>query len=114
MQDVEDAFVDRHSGAEREDQHGDDEAPEIELAAVAERMEPVGRPLRLPPTPHQQQLVGRIDDAVHAFGQHRRRAGDRRRDEFRSGNPKVRRKRDDECPGAGRVLTAAISDDACA
>ena len=45
VRDVDDAFVDRHSGAEREHQHRDDEAPEIELAAVAERVELVGRPL---------------------------------------------------------------------
>ena len=37
--DVDDAFVDRHAGAEREHQDGDDEAPEIELAAVAERVD---------------------------------------------------------------------------
>ena len=36
---MDDAFVDRHAGAEREHQHGDDEAPEIELAAVTERDE---------------------------------------------------------------------------
>ena len=95
------AFVHRHSGAEREHQHRDHEAPEIELAAVAERMEVVGRPLRRAAAPHQQQLVGGIDDAVHALGQHRRGAGDRGRDELGRGDAEVRQQRDDQRPRAG-------------
>ena len=43
MRDVDDALVDRDAGAEREHQHRDDEAPEVELAAVAERVVLVGR-----------------------------------------------------------------------
>ena len=47
VSDVQDAFVNRHACAEREDQHGDDEAPEIELAAVTERVQLVGGAFRL-------------------------------------------------------------------
>ena len=101
--DVDDAFVDRHARAEREDQHRDDEAPEIKLAPVTEGMKLVGRPLRRAAAPHQQQLVGRIDHAVNAFGEHRRRAGDRRRDELRDGDAEVGEQRDDERPRRGRV-----------
>ncbi len=103
MGDVDDAFVDRNARAKRKDEHGDDEAPEIELAAVAEGMELVGRALGCTAAPHQQQLVGRIDDAVHAFGQHRRGTGDRGRDELRHGDAEVRQKRDDERPRTGGV-----------
>src|SRR5437868_633408 len=35
---VRDALVDRDTGAEREDQQRDDEAPEVKLASIAERM----------------------------------------------------------------------------
>ena len=39
MPDVDDALIDRDSRTEREDQKRDHEAPEIELAAVAEGMD---------------------------------------------------------------------------
>ena len=46
MRDVDDALVDRNSGAKGKHEHRDHEAPEVEFAAVAERVKPVGRPLR--------------------------------------------------------------------
>jgi hypothetical protein len=79
---VDDALVDRYPGTEREDEDRDDEAPEVEFAAVSEGVIFVGRLARLAAPPHQKQLIGRIDDAVDTLGQHRRRAGDRRRGEL--------------------------------
>src|SRR5205085_8449957 len=80
---------------------GDDEAPEIELPPVAEWVELVRRTLGCPAAPHQQQLVGRIDDAVNAFGQHCRGTRDGCRDELGDCDPEVRQKRDDQSPRAG-------------
>jgi Co/Zn/Cd efflux system component len=42
---VQDTFVDRYARARGEDQQRDDEAPEIDLAPVSQRMEFIGRPL---------------------------------------------------------------------
>src|SRR5438270_1050911 len=103
MSNVDDAFIHRHAGAEREHEHGDDEAPEIELAAVTERVQLVGGAFRLTAAPHQQQLVDRIYHAVNALGQHRRGTGDRGCDELRYRNAKVRGERDHERPRAGRM-----------
>jgi hypothetical protein len=87
---MEDAFVDRHARAEREHHHRDDETPEIQLAAIAERVGRVGHPAgRLAP-PQKEQLIDAVDEAVNALGQHRRRAGERRRDELQHGNAEVR------------------------
>ena len=43
VEDMDDALVDRDARAEREDEQRDDERPEVDLAALAERMSPVGR-----------------------------------------------------------------------
>ena len=52
---MQDALVDRDAAADAEDQHGDDQAPEVELLAVAERMALVGRPLRQAHADEQEQ-----------------------------------------------------------
>ena len=66
MQDVLDALVDRHAAAEAEDQHGDDQAPEEQFLAVAERM--LGRRLAWLSlrADQQQHAVERIDRRMTA------------------------------------------------
>src|SRR3569833_3406399 len=103
MGDVDDPFVDGNTRAEREYQHRDHEAPEVELAAVAERVVLIGRLLSLAPAPHQQQLIGRIDKTVDALREHRRRPGNRGGDELRNRDSDVRSKRDNERSGTGGV-----------
>ena len=57
-----DALVQRDTGAEREDEQRNDEAPEVELATVAQRVELVGW-LRRPVESIQQENLGAgIDD----------------------------------------------------
>ena len=56
----------------------------------------VGRLARLAAAPHQQQLIGRIDDAVNAFGEHRRRTGNSSGNEFGNRDPEVRQQCDDQ------------------
>ena len=43
-----DPLIDRHATAEPKEQDRDNQAPEIELFAVAERMERIGRPYAAP------------------------------------------------------------------
>jgi hypothetical protein len=96
LEHVDHALVDRDSGAQGKYQNGDDEAPEIELAPVAERVVFVGGLARLAPAPDQEQLVQAVDDAVDPLGQHRRRAGHRRRREFRDRDAEIRREGDQQ------------------
>ena len=72
MQDVLDAFIKGNAGANREHQQRDDEAPEIQFAAVAERMAGVWRLFRLPHAVQQQTLIAGIDHRVDGFAEHRR------------------------------------------
>ena len=77
-----DALVDRYAGADGEDQKRHDEAPEIDLAAMAERVGAVGLGARAAQAVEQQHLVAGVDQRMHAFRQHRGRAGDRGGDEL--------------------------------
>ena len=76
MSDVFHAFVKRQPSADAEDQHSDDQAPEVQLFAVPERMLGRGRPLAQLEAHEQEDAVQRVDRGVDAFGQHRRTARD--------------------------------------
>jgi hypothetical protein len=96
IEDVEDALVDREPRAGREDQDRDDEAPEIKLAPVTERMLLVGRQLAALLAVEQQNLVDAVDHRMDALGQHRRRSAESRRHELGHRNAEVRPERCDE------------------
>ena len=74
--DVGDALVDGHAAADAEDAHGDDEAPEVDLHAVAERVVLVGGPGAPVEAVEEQAAVAGVDDGVDALADHRRAAGD--------------------------------------
>ncbi len=71
-----------HASAQPEDQHGDDQAPEVQLLAVAEGVLRRGRPLAEPDTHEQQYAVERVDGGVDTLGQHGGTAGDPGDDEL--------------------------------
>ena len=73
------AFVNRKHAARREQQQGDDERPEVHVAAVAQRVPRVGRPPRLPQPDQQQHLIGAVRAGVNRLGQQRPRTGEKRR-----------------------------------
>ena len=89
MQQLLHALVDRYAGAHGEQQDGDNEAPEVQLLAVAERVARVGGLARPAHAEQQQALVGRVGYGVQRLRQHRGRAGDRGRHEFRHRNQRV-------------------------
>src|SRR3569623_710816 len=83
------AFIDRHAAAQREDADGDDERPEIQLSAVAERVLRIRRSRgAMQPQPHQQTVAG-VDERMDALGQHRRAAGDEGGDKFANGDADI-------------------------
>ena len=85
-----DSLVDRETGADGEQQHGDRERPEVALTAVSELMGIGGLFCRPFPAEQQQGLVSRVGDRVDALGEHRRGPGDEESDEFRDGDPEIR------------------------
>ena len=87
--DMHPAFIDRHARADREDQDRDDEAPEIQLPPIAERMRLIRRPAAAMLAIEQQQLVEAVDDRMEPLGQHRGRARDRRGDELGDRNAEI-------------------------
>src|SRR5690606_5610448 len=90
---MDDALVEGDAGTERENQQRDDEAPEIELAPMPERMFLVGRPCGSMQAIEQQSAITRIDQRMHAFRQHRRTAGEERSNKFRDRDGEVARQR---------------------
>ncbi|MNI63999.1 hypothetical protein D3C73_1194150 [compost metagenome] len=70
LADVLDAFVGRDAGAGGEYQQGDDEAPEVQLAAVAERVQGVGGLLGTAQAVQQQHFVEGVDQRMHALAEH--------------------------------------------
>ena len=88
----------RHHRAEPEDQHRDDEHPEIELQPMAERMRGIGRPGGAAQPVQQQQLVAAVDRGMHRLAEHRRAAGDRRGDRFAQGDRDIAGERRDDDP----------------
>ena len=76
-------------------QQRDDEAPEVDLAPVAEGMRLVGRPLGAPEAVQEQHLVAGVDERMDAFAEHRGAARDPGGGELRD--------RDQQVAGEGRV-----------
>src|SRR3546814_3756941 len=65
LDDVEPAFVDRYARADREDQDRDDERPEIQFAAIAERVIVIGGLLGAVLAVEQQHLVAAVRSEEH-------------------------------------------------
>jgi hypothetical protein len=86
---VDEAFVHRHAAADGEDHDRDDQRPEIQLLAVAERVCGIRRPAALPHTEEQQTLIAGIDQRMDALRQHRRAPADRRGNELAGGDCEV-------------------------
>src|SRR3546814_14954730 len=66
LDDVEPAFVDRYARADREDLDRDDERPEIQFAAIAERVIVIGGLLGAVLAVEQQHLVAAVYHRMHA------------------------------------------------
>src|SRR5712671_4941699 len=71
IKDVVDALVERDAGAQGEHLQRGDEAPEIELAAMAERVAFVGRKRGAMDAVEQHPLVAGIDQRMDGLAQHR-------------------------------------------
>ena len=94
--DLGDALVDGEGTTEAEQHEGDDEGPEVALAAVAERVRRVGRPPGSLAAEQQQALVPGVGDRVDGLREHRGRAGDDEADELGDGDAGVRQQRGDD------------------
>ena len=100
--DVLDAFVGRNARACSKHQQGDDEAPEVEFAPIAEGMHRIGCLAGTPQAVEQQQFVEGVDQRMHALAEHGRAAGDARGDELGHGDGQVAGKgRIDDKTGTG-------------
>jgi transposase len=95
---VTDSLVQRDAGAERKDEQRNDEAPEIELATVAQRVELVGWLRRPVESIQQENLVAGVDERMNRLARHRRAAGEAARHELRQ--------RDEDVAQQGRVEDA--------
>ena len=96
------ALVQRDARTQGEDQQRDHEAPEIELAAIAQGVHSVGRPGGARDPVEQQQLVDRVDQGMHRLAQHGGRARDGGGHELRGGDQQVAgQRRPDSRIGAG-------------
>ena len=69
------AFVDREQAAHAEEHQRDDEAPEIDRPAVAERVVGRGAAFGLLQAPDQKCLIAAIGERMDRLGEHRGRAG---------------------------------------
>ena len=98
IEDVRDAGHDGHPAAEPEDDHADEQRPEIELVAVTERVVDVGRPSARARAVEQQRAVAGIDERMDGFGEHRGAAGRRRGNELRHRDQQVADECRDNCP----------------
>src|SRR6185369_2538010 len=91
-----DAFVDREQAAHTEQHQGDDEAPEVDRLAAAERMLR-GRPaLALAHAPEQQRLVRAVGERMDRLGEDRRRPGEHRACGLRDRDQEVRAEREQD------------------
>ena len=88
MQNVRHAFEDRHPAANRKNENPDDESPEVELVAVAERVRHAGRSAPAHAEKNQPAIAG-VDERVDPFRQHRRAAGERSGDKLRDRNREI-------------------------
>ena len=69
------ALVQGNTGAQHEHLQRDDEAPEVELAAIAERVAFVGGQHRAVNAIEQHALVAGVDQRMHRLAQHRGASG---------------------------------------
>ncbi len=76
VDDVGDALVDGHPAADGEDADGHDEAPEVDLHAVAERVLLVGGLRAAAQAVVEQDAVAGVHQGVDALGDHGRAAGE--------------------------------------
>jgi hypothetical protein len=82
-------FVEGHSRPKGKHQHSDDEAPEINLAAVPQRVIVIRRPLRAIQTVEKQKRVSGIDNGMDTLAQHSGTARPGGRAELCCGNEKI-------------------------
>src|SRR5690349_1850947 len=90
MNDVRDAFINRHAAAQREDQNRDDERPKVKFFSVTKWMIVIGWLSALPQAEQKQCAIARVDERMNRFREHRRATGKKRRDEFRNRDRQVR------------------------
>ncbi len=91
-----DALEQGEQAAHAEQDQGDDECPEVALAAVPEGMLAVGGPLGAAPTEQQKALVAGIGNGVDALGEQACGAGDEEADELGEGDAGVCQQRGDD------------------
>ena len=70
------ALVEGEHAADAEEDHGDEERPEVDGFAVAERIVRRRRSARLSQAEQQKQLVAAVGERVHRLREHRAGAGD--------------------------------------
>ena len=104
-----DALEDREQAADAEQHERDHERPEVAQRAVAERVHLVGGTARPRAAEHQQALVAGVGERVDRLGEHRRRAGERERDELAQRDAEVREERGDDRPPRAVVHASAPS-----
>ena len=85
MAQVRDPLIDRHAAPQSKQQDSDDQTPEVQLLAPAERMKLVGGLCAAMDAKQQEQFIACIHDRVDRFGEHGRAARDDARREL--GNP---------------------------
>jgi hypothetical protein len=83
------ATEDRDATADRANENGDDERPEVDLLASAEWMRVIRRPPALSDAVQEQKSVACINQGMHAFRQHCRTACDCGSDELRGCNAQI-------------------------
>jgi hypothetical protein len=83
------SFVNRHTGAQRENEQRDNKTPEIELATVAEWVRDVGLSACTMKAIKKEDLVAGIDERMNGFAQHCRTASPKRRCRFRQCDQKI-------------------------
>src|SRR5665647_3168552 len=83
------AFVDGHASADAEYAHSDDQAPEVDLHAVTERMCGVGSAGPTAQSMEEQPAITGVDNGVDTFGDHGRTARHHSRHELDGGDGRV-------------------------
>src|SRR2546423_13623693 len=91
-------FVDGEERAEREEDEGDDEGPEVALLTEAEGMPGRGPPSGPPAAEEQQRLVSGVGGRVERLGQHGRRPGESEAQELGRRDAEVGEERGDDSP----------------
>ena len=83
------SLVDRNSAAKRENQHGNDETPEVDLLAVPERKFAARRQVRALNSVQQQNLIAGINQRMNALAHHCRAASDTGGSKLRNRNERI-------------------------